>query len=228
MGEAAAAQMRELPFYTNWSYAHPASDRARRRGRVARPGRPEPRLLRLRRVRGGRVRLEARTAVPRRSRRAPLEGDLPADRLPRDDDGRALDQRDRLASDAVRAARPRRPPRAQHEPLPPPSRRDGGRVHGLPPRGPRVDDRADRGRHGRDGDHGAGAERRRVVHAAGGLLPGRARDLRPLRNPALRGRGDHRLRPARRVVRLRALRHPARHRSLRPRGSPPPTRPSAP
>src|SRR5205814_482745 len=23
MGEAAAAQMRELPFYTNWSYAHP-------------------------------------------------------------------------------------------------------------------------------------------------------------------------------------------------------------
>src|ERR671917_1752267 len=23
VGEAAAAQMRELPFYTNWSYAHP-------------------------------------------------------------------------------------------------------------------------------------------------------------------------------------------------------------
>jgi adenosylmethionine-8-amino-7-oxononanoate aminotransferase len=23
IGEAAAAQMRELPFYTNWSYAHP-------------------------------------------------------------------------------------------------------------------------------------------------------------------------------------------------------------
>ena len=36
----------------------------------------------------------------------------------------------------------------------------------------------------------------------GRLLGGRARDLRPVRDPALRRRGDHRLRPARRLVRL--------------------------
>ena len=51
--------------------------------------------------------------------------------------------------------------------------------------------------------------------AAGGLLAGRPRDLRPVRDPALRRRGDHRLRSARRLVRLRALRHPARHHHLR-------------
>ena len=41
-----------------------------------------------------------------------------------------------------------------------------------------------------------------------GLLARRARALRPLRHPPLRRRGDHGLRPARRVVRLGALRHP--------------------
>ena len=43
IGQAALEQMRELPFYTNWSYAHPKRDRARRRGRLARARRPEPR-----------------------------------------------------------------------------------------------------------------------------------------------------------------------------------------
>ena len=48
------------------------------------------------------------------------------------------------------------------------------------------------GRSSRDGArdglsraHGAGPERRRLVHRAGGLLARRARDLRPLRHPAL-------------------------------------------
>ena len=40
MGQAALEQMRELPFYTNWSYAHPRAielvDAARRRNRAAR------------------------------------------------------------------------------------------------------------------------------------------------------------------------------------------------
>ena len=48
------------------------------------------------------------------------------------------------------------------------------------------------------------------VHAAPRLPPPRARDLRRLRRPAGRRRGDLRLRPARRVVRLPALRLPAR------------------
>src|SRR5229473_3109732 len=48
----------------------------------------------------------------------------------------------------------------------------------------------------------------RLLHAAGRLLPGRARALRRVRDPALRGRGDHRLRSHRRVVRVGPLRHP--------------------
>ena len=47
----------------------PARDRARRGGRVARARRPEPRLLRLRRLGGGRVGLEARAPVLPRARR---------------------------------------------------------------------------------------------------------------------------------------------------------------
>ena len=75
----------------------PARDRAGARGRVARAGRPEPRLLRLGRLRGGRVGVEARAPVPPGARRAPLEGDRPPHGVPRHDDGRALDQRHRGA-----------------------------------------------------------------------------------------------------------------------------------
>ena len=218
----------------------PEGDRARRRGGVARAGRPEPRLLRLGRLGGGRVRLEAGPAVLRRARReadphgcgraraeprrdrrgrpprpAPLQGDRPPHRLPRDDHGRALDQRHPRAADDVRAAGPRGAARAQHEPLPPARRGDRGGVHPVPARRPRAGDP----RHGpRDGvprAHGAGAERRWLLHAARGLLGRRARALRRVRHPALRRRGDHRVRPARPLVRLGALRHPARHRHLR-------------
>ena len=47
-------------------------------------------------------------------------------RLPRHDDGRALDQRHPGAARAVRAARAGRAARAQHEPLPPAARGDRG------------------------------------------------------------------------------------------------------
>ena len=137
IGQAALAQMRELPFYTNWSYAHPrAIELGAELARLA-PSAHQPRVLRLGRLGGGRVGLEARAAVPRGERRAPLEGHLPPYRLPRHDDGRALDQRHPRAARAVRAARARRRARAQHEPLPPPGRRDGGGVHRLPARGSR-------------------------------------------------------------------------------------------
>ncbi len=99
---------------------------------------------------------------------------------------------------------PRRDPRAQHEPLSPSARGERRGVHGVPARGPRVLDRAGGPRDRGDGDHGAGAERGRRVHAAGGLLARRTRDLRPLRDPPLRGRGDHRLRAARQLVRRRS------------------------
>ena len=64
IGQAALAQMRELPFYTNWSYAHPrAIELATELARLA-PDAHQPCVLRLRRLGGGRVGLEARAPVP--------------------------------------------------------------------------------------------------------------------------------------------------------------------
>ena len=74
IGEAAAAQMRELPFYTNWSYAHPRAIELAAEVASLAPGDLNRVFFVLRRLRGGRVRLEARAPVPRRPRRAPLEG----------------------------------------------------------------------------------------------------------------------------------------------------------
>ena len=188
-----------------------ARDRAGARGREPRAGRPEPRLLRLGRLRGGRVGVEARAPVPPGARRAPLEGDRAPHRVPRHDDGRALDQRHRCAQERVRAARARHAARAEHEPLPPAARGDARQEftafllddleQTIIATGPGTV---------------AMVIMEPVQNAGGaftppaGLLPGRARDLRPLRDPALRRRGDHRLRPRRRLVRVRALRHPPR------------------
>ena len=199
IGQAALEQMRELPFYTNWSYAHPrAIELAHEVAQLA-PGDLQPRLLRLRRLRGRRVRVEARPPVPPGARRAPLEGDRPPRRLPRHDDGSALDQRHRRAarrrsSRSCRTSLHVRNTNRYHRP----AGRDGGGVHGVPARGSRLGDRAGRARDGGDGDHGAGAERGRLRSRRRRLLAGRARDLRPVRSPALRRRGDHRLRPPRR------------------------------
>ena len=64
LGEAAAAQAKELGFYTNWSYAHPTAIELADAHRGARARRPQPRVLHLGRLRGGRVRLEAGAPVP--------------------------------------------------------------------------------------------------------------------------------------------------------------------
>ena len=77
MGQAALEQMRELPFYTNWSYAHPRAIELAHEIAQLDARRPQPRLLRLRRLGGGRVGVEARAPVPRRARRAALEGGRP-------------------------------------------------------------------------------------------------------------------------------------------------------
>ena len=167
----------------------PEGDRARGRARLARARRPEPRLLRLGRLGGGRVGVEARPAVlrgPRReagqararrardaarrdrlgraSRPAPLQGDRAAHRLPRHDDGRPLDQRHPGAADGVRAARARGAARPQHEPLPPAGGRDRGGVHAVPARRPRAGDPRDGARDRLPRAHGARAERRRLLH----------------------------------------------------------------
>ena len=141
IGQAAHEQMKELPFYTNWSYAHPRAIELAHEVASARAGRPEPRLLRLGRLRGGRVGVEARAPVPRApaasaagrrsSRRTAYHGTtmgaLSINGIP-------------ALKNAVRAARPGDAARAQHEPLPPAAGRDGGAVHGVPARRPRADD----------------------------------------------------------------------------------------
>jgi len=242
VGEAAAAQMRELPFYTNWSYAHPRAIELAAEVASLAPGD----LNRVFFVSGGSEAIESAWKLARQYYSARGEHRTALARIPADPGaphvrvdfdaeqaakltgerrwkaisrnvayhgttmGRAVDQRDPRAPEPVRAARPRRAPRAEHQPLPPPDGGDRGAVHELPARRSGADDRGNGPGDGRDGDHGAGPERRRSVHAARGLLARRTRDLRSLRDPALRGRGDHGLRARRRVVRLRPLRHPPR------------------
>ena len=217
--------MRELPFYTNWSYAHPRAIELAAEVASLAPGdlnrvffcsggseavESAWKLARQyyaargeKHVRGARDSGRARGRAgargrPRRDRRrgdgaaAPLQGDRAPHRLPRDDAGRALDQRHPGDPRAVRAARRRGAARLEHEPLPPSARGDRGGVHAVPARRARAGDPRDGAGDRLPRAHGAGAERRRLLHAARGLLARRARDLRPLRHPALRRRGDHR------------------------------------
>ena len=109
LGEVAAEQMRRLPFYTNWTYAHPPAIELAEKLAEITPDEHQPLLLRLGRQRGGRGRLEARAPVPRAPRTADApQGDRAQARLPRHDDGRALDHRHHRDPHAVRAADPRR------------------------------------------------------------------------------------------------------------------------
>ena len=201
IGEAARAQMRELPFYTNWSYAHPRAIELAAEVARARAGRPEPRLLRLRRLGGGRVGLEARAPVLLGARRAAARASRPVRsraQRPHDYDAEQAarctgERRWKAISrhvayhgttmgalsingipalrDAVRAARARGAARPQHEPLPPPA---GRRPRRSSPRSCSTTSSRRSRPTGPEtvvhGDHGAGAERRRRVHAARGLL----------------------------------------------------------
>ena len=101
LAEAAAAQAKELGFYINWSYAHPRAIELAARIAVARAGRPQPRVLHLGRLGGGRVGLEAGPQLPPAERRGHAhQADRARARLPRHVAGRA--RRDR----ADRPARP--------------------------------------------------------------------------------------------------------------------------
>ena len=153
IGQAALEQMRELPFYTNWSYAHPraielaaevaslapgdlnrvffcsggseaveSAWKLARQYYAARGEQAPPRPRHSRRS----CRSAGAGGRPRRDRRvggvaaAPLQGDRASHRVPRHDDGRALDQRHPGHPGSVRAARLRGSARLEHEPLPPP------------------------------------------------------------------------------------------------------------
>ncbi len=195
IGEAAAAQMRELPFYTNWGYAHPRAIELASEVASLAPGD----LNRVFFVSGGSEAVESawklarqyyavrgqqrlRAAVVRTGSEAPT----------RVDEARAIQgagsrrwkavsrhvayhgtTMGALSINGIPALRapfeplvPGSAARPQHEPLPPADRRDGGAVHALPARRSRAHHQHGRPRDGRDGDHGAGSERGRILHAA--------------------------------------------------------------
>ena len=146
IGQAAHEQMKRAALLHQLVVRASARDRAGARGRDARAGRPEPRLLRLGRLRGGRVGVEARAPVPRGARRAALEGRR---RGASPTTARRWARCRSTASPALsapssRSCRTR--PRAQHEPLPPAGRGDRGAVHGVPARRPRAGDHRRRAR----------------------------------------------------------------------------------
>ena len=212
LGEAAARQVEELDFYTLWSYAHPRAIELAARIASLAPGD----LNRVFFTSGGSEAVESALKLARNyhrdaRQRPEAQGDRPRDRLPRHLAGRPLGDRHHRAAQPVRAARPGRLPRPQHQHLP---LARGPR----PALGRRRDRGADRVRgpgDGRRGDPRAGPERRRLLRPARRLLPAGARDLRPLRRAADLRRGDLRLGPARPLLRLRALRLRARHHHRR-------------
>ena len=108
VAQAGAEQAKELGFFTNWSYAHPRVDRARRAHRRPRARRPQPRLLHERRQRGRRDRDQARPPVPQ-AHRQPEQDEVhrARDRLPRHDARRAQRDRHHAAAHAVRAVHAR-------------------------------------------------------------------------------------------------------------------------
>ena len=207
LAAAAAAQIRELDFFTNWSYAHPrAIELAERIAGLAPAG-----LERVFFTSGGSEAVESAWKLarayhglrgePGRTKIVARElayhgsslGALAATGLPE-------------LKDAFEPVTPGALPRAEHVRLP-----LAGRAR--PALGGRRDRAADR-RGGtadrRRRDPRAGAERRRLLRRAGRLLRARARDLRPPRRAAHLRRGHLLVGPARVHVRLRAPRLRAR------------------
>ena len=162
IGQAAHDQMKELPYYTNWSYAHPARDRAGGGRRRARAGRPEPGLLLLGRLGGGGVGVEARAPALRRPQgaAAPVEGD-------REDVAYHGTTMGALSINGIPALRARSSRSSPTSPTSATRTATTGRRRSPRSSSPRCcsrtsrHDQGPRPRDGRDGDHGAGAERRR-------------------------------------------------------------------
>ena len=131
LAAAAATPGRDARVLPDLDVRAPPGDRARGAARRARARRPQPRVLHQRRVRSGRVGVEARPPVlPRDGRGSAPQGDRPSDRVPRHDARRARDHRaSRRCSTPFEPLTPGAAPRRQHEPLPPPARRRREGVH---------------------------------------------------------------------------------------------------
>ena len=201
-------QIEELDFYTLWSYAHPRAIELAARIAALAPGD----LNRVFFTSGGSEAVESALKLaaqlpPHARQRPEAQGDRPRDRLPRHLAGAlsATGITDLRAQFEPLAAR--RLPRPQHQRLP----LARGPRPALGGRRDRGADRVRGPRDGRRGDPRAGAERRRLLRPARRLLPAGARDLRPPRRAADLRRGDLRVGPPRPLLRLRALRLPARH-----------------
>ena len=243
IGQAALEQMRELPFYTNWSYAHPRAIELAAEVASLAPGD----LNRVFFVSGGSEAVESAWKLARQyyqlrgdearthGRRPGCDGRDPPRRARRRAARPHATRRSRATSPttARRSARSRstaiaalRTPFeplvpevrhvAQHEPLPPAAGGDRGGVHA------RSCSTSSSGRSLAMGPETVCLVHMEPIQNAGGafIAPAgywqrRARDLRPLRHPALGRRGDHRLRAGRPLVRVGALRHPAGHHHVR-------------
>ena len=142
MGEAAAAQMRELPFAINWTFAHPRSIELAAEIASLAPGD----LNRAFFVSGGSEATEAAWKLAREYHRVRGERRWKAIARRVAYHGTTMGALSLTGctelAHALRAARAGRAPRVEHQPLPPPARGDRGGVHCVPPRRPRGDDRA--------------------------------------------------------------------------------------
>ncbi len=257
IGQAALEQMRELPFYTNWSYAHPRAIELAAEVASLAPGD----LNRVFFCSGGSEAVESAWKLARQYYAARGERHLQALVTP---GARAGAQEPEVEHDAIvasAASPPRRYKaiarhiayhgttlgalsingipaiRAPFEPLIPevrhvsntnryhrPPEETRGAVHAVPPRRAGAGDPRHGAGHGLPRAHGARAERRRLLHTARGVLARRARDLRPLRHPALGRRGHHRVRATRLLVRAPSATTSARTSSRARRASRRPTR----
>ena len=193
----------------------PSSSPAARR-RSSRPGSSRASTSSRAAASGSRRRRDAARRARGRAAAAQVQGDRPPGRLPRHDDGRALDQRDPGAADAVRAARARGAARDEHEPLPPSAGGDGGGVHAG---AARRTSRTRSSRWGRRRSASSTWSRSRTRAAPSRRRQGYWRGVRELcdRYDILLSADEviTALRPRRPLVRLRALRHPPGHRLLR-------------
>ena len=229
IGEAAAAQMRELPFYTNWSYAHPRAIELAQEVASLAPGD----LNRCFFVSGGSEAVESAWKLARQYYLVRGEKRIADADETRHDEQVASPTHRKYKAIARRVAYhgttfgalsingiPAL--RTPFEPLVPEARhvKNTNRYH-RPPEETEAEFTAMLLEDLEQTILAMGPETVCLVHmepvqnAGGaftppaGLLARRARALRPLRHPALGRRGDHGLRPRRRLVRLGALRHPA-------------------
>ena len=165
MGQAALEQMRELPFYTNWSYAHPRAIELAHEIASLAPGD----LNRVFFVSGGSEAVESAWKLARQYHAARGERRWKAIARRIAYHGTTMGALSINGIPAMRAPfEPLVPevPTSQHEPLPPPAGRDRGEFTAFLLDELEQPILADGPGDDCDGDLRAGAERRRLLHAA--------------------------------------------------------------